>query len=603
MRNITLTIWIITFFSVFAHAQTGCPGCAVNVPPGLPADTVYLPDLPDGVAGTAYDFDLSFRLPKTTTPVNAIDSTTPPGLNISKFDIVSIDGLPAGLYWQPNKFSFNTASETDGCIKICGTPYSSDSFELTVTLRATVFFIEQEATFPMSLYIAPKVSDTEGFSMLDPEGCGSTTVTFTNNIPSGGMSGFTYTWDFGDGSPLFTGETPPPHTYSEPGAYTVTYQATVDTSGYILESVRILDVECVDELGLGSPDLFMKIFAPVTGAQIFDSSPAVNNAPLPYLFPVGLPLGAGNYTLKVIDDDSGLKGTDDDCGVTTFNYLSNGLITAGGLTVELNIIHLVEEITSVDTVVVFPQPVAPTISTPNGNSICDGDTGLVLLSSYGSGNQWILDGSNIPGATDFIYAPTESGSYQAQIISQFGCVATSAAQEVTIHPLPQSPVWYNYNNSLRLFDTTALPAQYSLQWFNGTDPIPGETGFWYCTMSGGTYGLQVTDLSTGCVALYSNLVEYNPAFDCTVGVQSVAVLPLEIIPNPARTTAQVYLPEAHSGGLLRLWDATGRLVQQRAIAPEQHVYLLDVSQEATGFYVVEVITAKHRMAGKLGIGQ
>jgi hypothetical protein len=54
---------------------------------------------------------------------------------------------------------------------------------------------------------------------------------------------------------------------------------------------------------------------------------------------------------------------------------------------------------------------------------------------------------------------------------------------------------------------------------------------------------------------------------------------------------------------LRLWDATGRLVQQSAIAPEQHVYLLDVSQEATGFYVVEVITAKHRMAGKLGIGQ
>jgi hypothetical protein len=190
MVKFTLTICLSTLFSTFLFAQSGCPGCSVNLPANLPSDTVYLPTLPDGISGIYYETDISFRLPRTTTPVHAIDSTTPSGLTISKFEIVSIEGLPPGMFWQPNQFNFDMPSETDGCLKICGTPHEADSFKLIVTLRATVLFVAQEATFPMSLYIAPKVSNTNGFSMTNPEGCGSTTVTFTNNVPSNGVPGF-----------------------------------------------------------------------------------------------------------------------------------------------------------------------------------------------------------------------------------------------------------------------------------------------------------------------------------------------------------------------------------------------------------------------------
>lgn len=599
MLKLSLTIWMTALCAFLLQAQSGCPGCAVSVPAGLPADTVYLPNLPDGVAGTAYDQDISFRLPKTTTPVNAIDSTTPPGLTISKFEIVSITGLPPGVYWQPNKFNFNVGTETDGCIKICGTPIGSDTFHLTVTLKATILFLAQTATFPMKLYIAPKVSNTTGFAITDPEGCGSTTASFTNNVPSGGSPGFTYSWDFGDGSPVFTGENPPPHTYNQVGEYSVSYHAHVDTAGYILKGIRVIAVECVDELGLGKPDLYMQIFAPNNGPKVFDSSPHINNTTLPYLFPMDLHLGDGNYTLKVIDEDSGIKGSDDDCGTISFNKLSNGEAVAGGLKVEFIIIHPEEDIYSKDTITVYPQPIVPMLNAANGLSACAGATNLVLMSTYGSGNEWLLDGNTIPGATDFIYSPTISGDYQVRIISQFGCVATSESKHIEFFPLPAEPVWYNYNNSLRVYDTAALPAQYTLQWYLGTNAIPGATDIWYCSKVNGSYGLVVTDVATGCSSSYANLVVYNPLFDCLVSVQNIGTQSLAISPNPASGIALIGLSGEKGNGLLRLWDLTGRLVLERNISAGMESIPLDVSHLSPGIYGVEILVDGVRRIGKL----
>ncbi len=72
-----------------------------------------------------------------------------------------------------------------------------------------------------------------------------------------------------------------------PGLYPVTYHATVDTAGFVLESVTVLKVDCVDQLGVGLPDLYVLVFDPA-GMKVFDSSPDVDNTPLPYNFPVNL---------------------------------------------------------------------------------------------------------------------------------------------------------------------------------------------------------------------------------------------------------------------------------------------------------------------------
>ncbi len=600
MRQLLLAICFSTVcFTAIFHAQSGCPGCVVSVPAGFPADTIYLPDLPDGIKGTPYNQDVSFRLPKTTTPVNAIDSTTPPGLTISKFEILSVEGLPPGLYWQLNQSVFDPAVQTDGCIKICGTPLETDSFILTIKLKATVFIISQVSSFPMSLYIAPKVSMTDGFTITNPTGCGSTTVSITNNLPSNGNEGFTYAWDFGDGSPVSYEEDPISHTYTQPGSYTMAYQAIVDTTGYLLESVNVVEIGCTDPPLFGNPDLYMEIKKP-DGSLIFSSSPAINNTTLPHLFPVNIHLGPGNYTLQVWDDDSGIKGSDDNCGLLSFNILSDGTLVSGGLTVDMNIVHPVDTIISRDTVIVYPQPVNPAVISPNGLKACQGATNLVLSSSYGFGNQWLLDGEPISGATDFIYQPTQSGSYQVQYVSQNGCVATSALAQVEYYPLPAQPVWFNYNNSLRLTSPANLPAQYSLQWYNSSTPIPGETGIWYCSLVTGTYTLEVTDLATGCTNTYSSSVTHNPNYNCLIGTISPELQAFEIMPNP--TTGAVLLrlnePLQHDGRV-RVLDVAGRVVQSMSVTAGTPFVSLELGSLSSGVYEVEILAEGFRGMGRV----
>ncbi|MBV6439846.1 MAG: hypothetical protein DYG98_22090 [Haliscomenobacteraceae bacterium CHB4] len=587
-----------TFFPTALNAQNGCPGCTVSLPPGLPADTLLLQNLPDGEAGKYYNQDISFRMPMTTTPVNAIDSITPPGLPISKIEIVSIEGVPPGLYWQPNQTVFETATETDGCVKFCGTPTQSDSFVMTVKIKATVFIVTQEATFPLRIYIAPEVSITEGFTMTNYEGCGSTTVSFTNNIPSGGQPGFTYEWDFGDDS-TFTGENPPPHEYNTPGVYQVSYHATIDTAGYFLESIRMLDVDCGDNLS--GPDIYFFIYD-ADGELVYNSQPEVTDVSLPYTFPVNLMLGSGNYTLAVWEEDSGLKGTDDPCGTLPFNILSNDTVTAAGLSVVLNIMHEVEEITSVDTVFVYPQPPVPNIQAPNGLTECAGENSILLLSSSGVDNQWWLDGQPLADATNFLYEPSQSGWYQVQVINSDGCSAVSDSVLVEIYPLPASPLYVNINNSLRLVDTMALPAEYSLQWYNGTEPIPGATGFRYCATESGDYGLLVTDLTTGCMSYYSSSVTYDPNFDCTVGVKDSPLLALGIFPNPATDVVQIRLNQNLTGdGVLRVWDAAGRLVKAMTLPPGTGDHRLECSDLSAGFFTLEISANGFRGIGKLTV--
>lgn len=591
------TCTFLLFFQTLT-AQSGCPGCQTNLPANLPEDTLFLQNIPNGQNGQPYSQDISFRMPKTTTPVAALDSVTPPGLTISKIEIVSVDGLPQGLYWEPNQWEFQTADETDGCIKICGTPTESDSFVLNVTVKATVLFLTQVKSFPMRMYVAPKVSVTDGFSMSNFTGCGSTEVTFENNVPSGGEDGFSYVWDFGDNTG-FEGENPPAHTYTEPGTYFVSYHATVDTAGYILASVRVLDVECVDQLGAGTPDLYLLIKAP-NGTVLFNSSPAINNTPLPYTFPIGLQLGEGNYTVFVADEDSGLKGSDDDCGTVPFNILSGDTLVAGGMTVILDIQHPIEEIESQDTVIVYPAPVAPAISAPDGLTACAGSDSLVLVSSYGAGNQWYLDGAPVDEATDFLYQPSESGSYQVQISDANGCTAISAPKAVSIYPLPETPAFSNFDNSLRLFDTLALPDNYSLQWYNGAVAIPGETGFRYCAQQSGTYGLLVTDLNTGCTNFFSQLVVYNPNFDCTVGTNDLNTLSMGIFPNPAHDRLQVRFGQALRGeSMLRMWDAMGRIVRTVSVTSGAYIIDVDCIGLAAGVYALEIVSGDGRGSVKV----
>ena len=247
---------LVCFFflvTVLAWTQEGCPGCEVSLPEDLPEDTIFLSAATPGQANVYYDNDLSFRLPKTTTPVAAIDSTTPPNLPISSFEIVSVGNLPPGLRWEANQRVFNTSEETDGCVKFCGTPLLPGLYMVEVVVEAQVVILTERTSFSFPLLIQPSVSSSEGFRMINNVGCGELEVTFINMLPSNGMEGFSYRWDFGNGL-ISEEENPGPLTFDQAGTYVVDYQAVIDTADFLLTKVVIEDTNCSDILG-GRPDL------------------------------------------------------------------------------------------------------------------------------------------------------------------------------------------------------------------------------------------------------------------------------------------------------------------------------------------------------------
>lgn len=521
--QLPLLVALSLFCSLSLSAQ--CPGCTIDLPP-LGEDTIWLSDIPDGEVGFYYEEDMSFRLPKTTTPVNANDPSTPAGLTISEITITSLANLPPGIQWEASQTVFDTADETDGCIRLCGTPLVADTFDIQVNIDAIVFGLTQSTSFSVSMVINPAISNTDGFSMTNNIGCGSSSVEFSNNVSSNGLDGFTYAWDFGNGT-TSTDENPAPVSYDQPGEYVVSYEATVDTSGYFLTAVTIVEASCNDIFG-NAPDMSITVNNP-DGSNLFETADYENTFP-PITHNGFYELTDGAYYMEVIDDD--ISG-DDVCGIISFDKFSNGLITVGDLTVELTILHLTTTVTSTDTVTIYEQPADPIITGSVADFIiCEGET-MTLSSSYVTNNQWYEDGTPITGGTAVELEVSMAASYYVEYTSPDGCVATSASAEIELTAAPSIPAFVNNNNLLTLFDIDDLPVAYELQWYQDGDVLEGENDIEYCIEETGEYTLEVTDLVTGCSNSFTQSAPHNPNVNCLTSTDDLlASYEIRLSPNP-----------------------------------------------------------------------
>jgi hypothetical protein len=547
-RQLLATLFLLQISILFA--QNSCPGCQIGLPQNLPADTNFLQKIPNGKQFQAYSADISFRLPKTTTPVHAVDSTTPANLPISKFKILSVTGLPNGLDWTPNQFTFETANQTDGCIKICGTPLVADSFDILVNLEATVYFLTKNASFKMKMYVAPETVSNNGFTMTGFKSCGPTTVFFKNNVPSGGQNGFQYLWNFGDNTTSIA-ENPPPKTFSTPGIYPIKYRAEVDTSAHKLLNIRVLAYSCGDfgsPISSSNPDIFIKI-KNAAGAVIFNSGTALSNVSPPVQFAINKNLTpAENYSIEVWDEDGQLAGTDDLCGIINFTTANAGdTLQSGDLKVLFNIFHQKTVVETVDSVYVFAQPTQPLVEIFPKYKPCLGDT-VTLVSSQLVGNQWFMNGQPILGATKYFYQTTVAGKFLVQFTTADGCSVKSDSVAVAFKNLPAPPVFYNNNNVLTLLNPSLLPQNYELHWFRNDTLNDGDTNFDLCAPFSGNYTLEVTDLATGCSNLFTSNIVTNPNIDCATATHETPILkekPFQLFPNP--TTGELWILTKNEG--------------------------------------------------------
>jgi len=587
----TFTFWSIILgvalgWSSTAFAQPGCPGCTVDLSDTLAEDTIFIGDLPDGEVGTYYEADLSFRVPKSTTPVAAADSTVLPGLNIDKITITDVNPLPEGINWEASQLEFEVSEETDGCVRFCGLPTESGHYEILVELEAEIFIITQRSSFIIPLYIAPASSMAETFSMENNVGCGQTKVSFTNLIPSNGVEGYSYFWDFGNGETSMA-ENPEDVTFSGAGEYEVEHTVVVDTSGYFLKKVTVLEGNCTDLIG--QPDYYISVINP-DGEEIYLAQ-HYENEQLPLDFDLDIELGEGTYMLQVNDEDGGLDGNDDRCAEFSFTR-TDTFLTTEGVQVELDIEHRVDTLQSSDTVFVFAFPTPPAIMVDGSSTICAGDSVILQTTNYTTNLQWSRNGETLDGEESATLTVTEAGAYRVGYKTPAGCTAISPAVPVTVNELPADPVFVHANNLLSIADPSILPASYELQWFKGDIEITGATELNYCTKEGGLYTLVVTDLMTGCSNSYSFETTYDPdIIDCTVGVEELQVTDFKLFPNPTKGWVQIeFTLQENKPVTLEIVDMLGRVRSTNFIRSTNRRFVerVDLSSVASGVYFLRL---------------
>jgi hypothetical protein len=167
------------------------------------------------------------------------------------------------------------------------------------------------------------------------------------------------------------------------------------------------------------------------------------------------------------------------------------------------------------SVTVNPIPSAPTIS--GNSSFCAGGN-TTLTSSSASGNQWLLNGTPIGGATNQTYVATTGGNYTVTVTA-LGCTsAQSAAKVVTVNPNPDATitapvsVFVGSTGNVASVANAGAGATYAWSITNGT--ITGGAGTNSITFTAGSTGtltLNVTvTTSAGCSDAKSANVTVSP---------------------------------------------------------------------------------------------
>jgi hypothetical protein len=537
-----------------AFSQSDCPGCTTSLPL-LPQDTLYLDSAAAGVVGTLYENSISFRLPKSTTPVAAVDSTVLPGLPINGIRILSFTGLPPGLEVFPSQRDFNPQDQTDGCLQLCGTPVLPGTYIVQALISAQVFIFNQTTSIRFPLTIRPASVATEGFTVVNDAGCGSLVSTFINNIPANNRAGFSYLWDFGNGNSSQE-EQPEAQTYDSPGVYPIQYQAVIDTTGYFLTQVLITELACND-LFNGAPDVKLDIFSP-EGQRIFQS-PIASNATLPLAFDMNIPLEEGTYRIEVIDDDSFIELGDDPCGTLLISRTQSGLLENGPLRAQINIIHPVDTVRSGSWVTVHPIPDNPVLSALP--PFCTNEPVLLTASPFTQGLQWYKDSLPMTvGDIDSVYINVQ-GSYTVSYTSEYGCTSFSSPTQVTLNAPPPATTLSQQGNLLRLSAAYLLQPGYQLQWWLDGVLLEGATEALLCTETDGWYELQIMDAATGCSQWAGIEASYDEEVSCTTATEErpTNLSDLLLWPNPGNGLLRLegYRPIA---GLLncRVMDLQGR---------------------------------------------
>ena len=147
----------------------------------------------------------------------------------------------------------------------------------------------------------------------------------------------------------------------------------------------------------------------------------------------------------------------------------------------------------------------PAITVNGSATFCQGAT-TTISSNLVSGNQWILNGSNIPSATAQTFTPTQSGFYSLSSTDVNACQGQSSAVSITVNPSPTATITSSGSTTFCQGDSVTLTAGSgsSYSWSNG------KTSTSIVVKTAGSYSVLVTG-SNSCTATSSaTSISINP---------------------------------------------------------------------------------------------
>ncbi len=204
-----------------------------------------------------------------------------------------------------------------------------------------------------------------------------------------------------------------------------------------------------------------------------------------------------------------LNGTDI-TGATANTYTAT---VTGAYTVTVSSTNSNNCATTSSATYVVVNPLPPASVTPVGNpSFCNG--GSILLVANTGANlsyQWMLNGSNINGATSSSYTSSVSGVFTVKV-TDTACSAISSGILVTSNPYPSNTIttstgYYAICSGSTLLLQASTTSGLSYQWsYNGVN-INGAVASYYSTSNPGVYGVSITS-AAGCSTTVSNLIVF-----------------------------------------------------------------------------------------------
>lgn len=521
------------------------------------------------------DVDITFVFPRDTALIIIGQRVVVP---FESYTITDVQGLPAGMTWACNLSPgcyydvrpSNTKPDSVGCVRVSGVPTIPGVYTLTVKLDVMVATLGlQKAEYVASLTVSPCLFNGSCYDYAISSPCIPVTLNLNNNLNPQNRSGFRYNWNVnGPGlNAMSSDKNPLPLTLAQAGNYVVNYRATVDTIGFLLDSVVIEAVNCSDVLVNVEPDLYWVLINPSNLELVNTRSRPLNNFnnfPLNINVP-RIRLDSGMYEFQVWDADQFPSAPDDGCADSRDNgdasvfftvpNLQRGknTVTNQGLRVSFYVSNPIDTVYCSDTITVYAPPAQPQPLALN-NFVCTGDSSLIQLTP-GTASQylirWFLDGNDL-NLDDFEQISVkQGGAYTVEITDRIsGCSNISAPVAISLVSI--APPSIGLSGSI--FSVASPNANYTYTWYRDGGVV--GTGATLNAPRSGTFWCIATDNTTGCISPESGRVHYT-----AVGLEDpLGLVSLEVFPNPTQGQLSIRVERPDPASLqLSLSDLSGKI--------------------------------------------